>query len=276
MSAFEFDEIGYWSEVKLDIIKDYAKEYSKILAKQAWCKGHYYVDAFAGAGIHISKSTGEFVSGSPLNALNTTPPFSGYHLIDLDSAKTENLHRMAENVSNVKIYQGDCNKVLQEEVFPLLGMQPYSRALCLLDPYGLHLDWKSIQKAGELGTVEIFLNFPVADINRNALWHERDKVKPEQAERMTAFWGDASWRDIAYDTKGDLFGHPTKNDNETIAESFRQRLKDVAGFKHVPEPIPMRNSNNAIVYYLYFASPNATGQKIVQHIFNKYQNRGAA
>ncbi|MDD5261970.1 MAG: three-Cys-motif partner protein TcmP [Methylacidiphilales bacterium] len=274
MSAFEFDEIGYWSEVKLDIIKDYAKEYSKILANQKWCKGHYYVDAFAGAGIHISKATGELVAGSPLNALNTTPPFDGYHLIDLDSGKAENLRKIAEDIPNVKIYQDDCNKVLLEEVFPLLSPDRHTRGLCLLDPYGLHLNWASIQKAGQLGTVEIFLNFPVADINRNALWHNRDKVKPDQVERMTAFWGDASWLDIAYDNKGDLFGYPTKNNNETIAEAFRQRLKDIAGFEHVPKPIPMRNSNNAIVYYLYFASPNATGHKIVQHIFNKYRNQG--
>ena len=75
MASFEFDEIGYWSEVKLDIIKDYAKAYSTILSKQKWCKGHYYIDAFAGAGVHISKATGEFVPGSPLIALNTKPQF---------------------------------------------------------------------------------------------------------------------------------------------------------------------------------------------------------
>ena len=78
---------------------------------------------------------------------------------------------------------------------------------------------------------------------------------------------------IAYDTANDLFGHPTKNDNETIAEAFRKRLHDVAGFRHVLKPMPMRNRNNAIVYYLYFASPNDTANKIVQHIFKKYQDR---
>ncbi|HUB66873.1 MAG TPA: hypothetical protein VL981_05250 [Candidatus Methylacidiphilales bacterium] len=38
MTSFEFDEIGYWSEIKFDIIRDYAKAYSTILAKQKWCK----------------------------------------------------------------------------------------------------------------------------------------------------------------------------------------------------------------------------------------------
>ena len=29
--AFKFDEIGYWSEIKLNIIEKYALEYSKII-----------------------------------------------------------------------------------------------------------------------------------------------------------------------------------------------------------------------------------------------------
>src|SRR5712672_907087 len=33
MSSFRFDEIGYWSEIKLEIIKQYAQAYSKILVK---------------------------------------------------------------------------------------------------------------------------------------------------------------------------------------------------------------------------------------------------
>ena len=32
MPELQFDEIGYWSEVKLDIVRKYAAAYSKILA----------------------------------------------------------------------------------------------------------------------------------------------------------------------------------------------------------------------------------------------------
>ena len=44
----EFDEIGYWSEIKLEIVRDYAAAYSTILTKKNL--PHVYVDAFAGAG----------------------------------------------------------------------------------------------------------------------------------------------------------------------------------------------------------------------------------
>lgn len=273
MPPFEFDVINYWSEVKLDIIKDYAKAYSTIMANQQWCKGHFYIDAFAGAGVHISKATGEFIPGSPLNAVNTSPPFSHYYLIDLDSGKTDNLRLLTRDFPNVSVFDGDCNEVLMTDVFPFLLAQKFCRSLCILDPYGLHLNWDVVQAAGQSGTFEIFLNFPVADINRNALWNRPDQVKPEQSARLTEFWGDESWRAVAYDTSMDFFGHPTKTDNETVVGAFRKRLLDVAGFKYVLEPMPMRNRSNAVVYYLIFATPNATANKIVKDIFKKYKDR---
>jgi hypothetical protein len=62
MNAVQFDQIGYWSELKLKILRRYASEYSKILSKQCGFT-HYYIDAFAGAGEHLSRSTGCLVPG---------------------------------------------------------------------------------------------------------------------------------------------------------------------------------------------------------------------
>jgi hypothetical protein len=60
-----------------------------------------------------------------------------------------------------------------------------------------------------------------------------------------------------------------------MAEAFRVRLREVAGFAFVPQPIPMRNEKRAVIYYLYFASPNNTGAKIVSDIFDADRMRGA-
>jgi three-Cys-motif partner protein len=81
----KIDEVGYWSELKLEIIKKYAAAYSQILSTQGSSLEHHYIDAFAGAGIHLAKRTGDYIAGSPLNALNISPPFKHYHLIDLDA-----------------------------------------------------------------------------------------------------------------------------------------------------------------------------------------------
>ena len=273
-----YDEIGYWSEIKLDIIREYAKAYSTILAaQQAHSFEHVYIDAFAGSGTHKARRSGEFVPGSPLNAMLVTPPFREYFFIDLNAQKVVELEKLAAERPDVHVMQGDCNRILVEDVFPHVRYEDYRRGLCVLDPYGLHLDWNVIAVAAKMRSIEIFLNFPVADINRNVLWHDRDRVAPEQVARMDAFWGDDSWVQAAYSpAKQDvLFGSPAedKATNEQVAAAFQQRLKKVAGFKHVPAPMAMRNSQNAIVYYLFFASHKPAAEHIVQDIFRKYRNR---
>jgi three-Cys-motif partner protein len=273
----ELDVIGYWSEIKLDIIRDYAKAYSTILSAQTKPPFyHVYVDAFAGAGVHISKTTGEDVEGSPAIAVNTQPPFREYHFIDLDGQKVDSLRNMFGQRPDVQIYHGDCNQIMLVDIMPRIRFTDFRRGLCLLDPYALHLNWEVIRAAGEERTIDLFLNFPIADMNRNVFWRNPDGVAEDDIARMDAFWGDNSWRNVVYEEVPTLFGpQGEKTDNETIAAAFRKRLQDVAGFRNVPEPIPMRNSTGAVVYYLFFASWNNTAPKIITHIFNKYRNREA-
>jgi len=272
----QFDEINYWSEIKLDIVKEYASAYSRILTAQKSPKLHHiYIDAFAGAGIHISRLTGEFIPGSPLNALLVDPPFREYHFIDLNSKKADLLRERTSGRSDVSVYEGDCNTLLLQEVFPRAEYRSYRRGLCLLDPYGLHLNWEVIRKAGQMESIELFINFPLADMNRNVLWRNPESVDISQVKRLNAFWGDDSWRRAAYDTTQNLFGWEFKTENIAIVQAFRARLKDVAGFKYVPDPMPMRNSRKAIVYYLFFASQKPVADDIVKQIFSKYCNKGA-
>lgn len=110
------------------------------------------------------------VPGSPLNALYVQPPFPEYHLIDLDSKKVDSLRSHTKDWPNVSIYEGDSNEVLIQKMFPKARYGDYRRALCLLDPYGLHLRWQAIESAGNMKSIDIFLNFPVQDMNRNVLW----------------------------------------------------------------------------------------------------------
>lgn len=271
-SKFQFDEIGHWSEIKLEIIKKYAAAYSKILSAQRGLQ-HYYIDGFAGAGVHVSRTTGEFVPGSPLNALNVHPPFKHYYLVDLDGRRVQSLRKLVGNRDDVTLFEGDCNEFLLDQVLPKIQYAHRKRALCLLDPYGLDLDWKVIATAGQLGTIDMFLNFPIMDINRNALWTQPKRVKPAQAAALTRFWGDETWKDAAYhpSAQEDLFGEVEleKVSNGAVVAAFRARLRDVAGFRNVPEPVPMKNSTGSDVYYLFFASRNDTANKIVKDIFGR-------
>jgi three-Cys-motif partner protein len=273
----QFDEVGRWSEVKLEILRKYAQAYSTILGGQRSPSfEHFYVDGFSGPGLHISKADRSLVQGSPRIALQIDPPFRRFFFIDLDGDKLDFLRASVGDRPDVEILQGDCNRLLLDRVFPEIAWERYRRALCLLDPYGLQLDWEVIREAGHRRTIDLFLNFPVMDMNRNALWREPEKAPEELRARMTGFWGDESWFDAAYSRSRQLglFGDEEewiKGTNEQVAEAFRQRLKQVAGFPHVPRPLPMRNSTNAVVYYLFFASQKPAGENIVEDLFDRYR-----
>jgi len=278
---FDHDEIGPWSELKLEIVKKYASAYSKILHPQKATNPkfhHHYVDAFAGPGVHLAKSSGELIAGSPLNALSVTPPFDGYHLIDASENRTNQLRQLAGHREDVHLYAGDCHDILINQIFPIMKFESYGRALCLLDPYSLDLSWDLVRAAGRLKTIEIFLNFMIMDANRNVLRHDASKVSAEQEKRFTRFWGDESWKQVSRQQtqQRSLFGSENETEkasNQTIAEAYRQRLLTQAGFKYAPEPVAMKNRGGATVYYLYFASPNPAGNKIVTEIFDNYRTQ---
>jgi three-Cys-motif partner protein len=265
------DEVGEWSELKLDILKKYCAAYSPILSKNKL--RHSYIDGFAGGGHHVSRQTGGVIPGSPLNALEIVPPFYEYHFIDLDEARTEELRRLSQGRSNVFVYDGDCNSILVSQVFPKIRYRDYRRALCVLDPYRLQLKWEVLQAAGSEKTIEVFLNFPIMDMNRNVF---HDGASQEKCRQMTAFWGDESWKEVAFSPRRTLFGDdlPEKQPNEAVVSAFRTRLRDVAGFQYVPTPVPMRNSKKATVYYLFFAAHQKTANKIMSDIFEGYRKRG--
>ena len=93
-------------------------------------------------------------------------------------------------------------------------------------------------------------------------------------EAMDRFWGDRSWHAAMFrpSAQQNLFGDEDmdKTENRDLVNAYCKRLNEVAGFGFVADPLAMRNSRNAIVYYLIFAGPNRTGWKIVQDIYRKY------
>lgn len=268
----KFDEVGVWSEIKLEIIEKYGSAYTHAFAHAPKLK-KYYIDGFSGPGRHVSRRTGEEIEGSPARALNVKPPFDGFYFIDLNPKKASYLEKLCEGRNDARIITGDANEHLRT-LLPSIQYENYNRALCVLDPYGLHLDWEIVRLAGKSRAVDMFLNFPVMDMNRNAIWRHPERVPVGGVERMTRFWGNESWRTAAYveDPQTSLFGPQIiKQPNAAVAMAFAKRLRDVGGFQFVATPLPMRNTANAVVYYLFFACRHLVAKKIIASIFDKYR-----
>ena len=132
-APFKFDKIGYWSELKLEIVEKYGAAYTKAFANQKGLK-KYYIDAFSGPGVHLSKRTRGQVEGSPARALNVSPPFDHFYFIDMDADKTRHLATLCQGRSDVDIVTDDATTYLTQNLLPTIRYEKFNRALCLLDP----------------------------------------------------------------------------------------------------------------------------------------------
>jgi len=227
---FQFDEIGRRSELKLEIVEKYGAAYTTVFSGE---KGRglkkFYIDAFSGAGVHLSKETGREIEGSPARALKVRPPFDHFYFIDMNPEKTAYLKTLCQGWKDVDIVTDDATFYLTQKLLPTIQYKKFNCALCLLDPYGLHLDWEVMREAGQTRAVDMFLNFPVMDMNRNAIWRNPERAPQGGIERVTRFWGDETWKQAAYadSPQYEFFSVPdrVKQDNDAIVAAFRERLK---------------------------------------------------
>ena len=267
----ELDRLNPWSKIKHEIIEKYAAAYTTILRKQRFLRRFVYIDAFAGAGVAIDAESNELVAAGALRALRVEPRFHEYHFIEQNPDKVAVLKGITEETPNVHVHAGDFRDILPGLLSRCLW-KDYARGLCLLDPYGLTVDYALLQEIAAMKTVEMFFNFMLVGANRNVLWNiDPAKISARRATLMTRVWGHNRWADELYEREQGLFGDiHRKVSNERVGEAYRRRLAE-AGFAYVPQPIAMKNRVNAPVYLLYFASPNKTGGAIVEAIFNKYR-----
>src|SRR5262245_30526496 len=151
--------IPYWPQLKLDIVRRYGTAYSTISSRQPGL-AHYWIDAFIRPG--TDSSTREFAPGNALNALLVTPPFRHHYLVNMNSRPADALRRAVDGRADVTLFEGG-SRVLIEEILPRVRQEDYRRALCVLDPCAPALDWRAIEMAGRLRTIDLFVAFPNAD-----------------------------------------------------------------------------------------------------------------
>lgn len=273
--AQQDDLIGKWSVEKLGLLQKYLSAYVNILAKQSWCKGYEYIDAFAGTGKPKTKDEENYVDGSPRIALGLECPFTQYHFIEQSDWRAEKLRQLEEEYAerrSIAVYHGDCNKILRDQILPQLPYASKKRAIAFIDPFGMEFEWQTMEDIAKTKTIEVFLNFPNMAINREVLRKHPDKISELAKARLNRFWGTEDWLDSFYQEEATLFG-PEKVkkhlSGKEYGKVFKNRLKQI--FKHCSEPILMTNSKNAPLYCLIFAGDNPTGVKIASDIFAKHE-----
>jgi three-Cys-motif partner protein len=274
---------GRWTDEKLEQLRKYLAAYMRIMTanpRAAYIQKVYF-DAFAGSGERVDTGTNhgdtipqsvetdaeaaDLRKGSVQVALETEPAFDQYVFVEKNAAYAAKLGSLREQYPNLStriiIERGDANDVLVRWCRTTDWQK--TRAVVFLDPYGMQVDWATIEAIAATKAIDLWILFPLGQgVNRLLT---RDTPPPASwAARLTRFFGNDDWRNKFYRPRAqssflDLPGAVEKNtDLDAIGDYFLERLKAI--FAGVAEPaLPLRNSKGAPIFLLYFAAGNEKG-----------------
>jgi three-Cys-motif partner protein len=270
---------GNWTEAKMEIVVDYAKAYLTIMNQQSWVKTLYF-DGFAGSGAIKSNENEESIKGTAVRILdiNDPKPFDIYYFVEKDEKFAKSLKAIVEtNYQQKKAYvvQEDCNKKLVD-MANFLKDNPNYRALTFIDPYGMTVNWSSIEALKNLG-IDFWILVPTG-LGVNRLLVTDGNISDAWLLKLEQFLGltrDEIKKHFYQDTvQTTFFGEEIRfkesNIVHKIGELYTNRLKTV--FKYVSKSFVIRNSTNSIMYHFMMATNNQSGLKIANDVIKpKYK-----
>lgn len=286
---------GDWTGKKLQVLAKYLESYTTALKNKPSPDRPFrkaYIDAFAGTGYRTQKETDsgdpaqgllfpdlaepepqELLDGSACLALKTEPRFDHYIFIEKDPKRVAELEGLRNEFSDLaadmEIHQGDANQEIQD-----LCTKDWSshRAVLLLDPYGMQVEWTTIEAVAATEAIDMWLLFPLG-IGVNRLLTRSGDIPDPWRRRLDALLGTTDWYDELYEVErtpglfGDEEERIVKATTETIGRYFNNRLKKI--FPGVAdEPGVLRNSTNCPLYLFCFAAANKRGAKVALKIAN--------
>jgi three-Cys-motif partner protein len=212
-------------------------------------------------------------------ALKTEPRFDRYVFIERSAERCAQLEALKLEfphlAGDIHIRHGDANAEIQD----LCGREWRShRAVLFLDPYGMQVEWKTIEAIAATQAIDLWLLFPLG-IGVNRLLKRSGEIPAAWRRRLDTLLGTEDWYDEFYrvESAPGLFtaaeDHLVKATTETIGRYFNDRLKSV--FAAVADkPRVLRNKANCPLYLLCFAAGNRKGAPIALRIANHLLAKG--
>ncbi|MBQ6751431.1 MAG: three-Cys-motif partner protein TcmP [Bacteroidaceae bacterium] len=293
---------GQWTEDKLDAFEKYVNAYLTIMNSHRE-KYHWkliYFDGFAGSGSRNDDSSqavselmldlfkDEYIDEEELNTYKGAAErvlgikqngFDQYVFVDKNKNSSQQLKNQLEPFAqgrNLVFQTSDAN----EQVITLAKAMHQNKnlaSLILLDPFGMQVDWKSIELLKGTRT-DLWILIPTGVIVNRLLDRKGELT---YIDKLTSFFGkDESFlKDYFYKKKtvDTLFGEKeiiekVKKPIEKIAELYIEQLNTI--FDHVTEkPLVLYNSRKTPIFHFACASNNSTAIKIASQIIDKKQSK---
>jgi three-Cys-motif partner protein len=291
MSSQQFG--GPWTEEKLGRLREYLNAYMNIFTENeqaSWYKT-IYLDAFAGSGyrslsaakldqselalfadLAADPDVRNYFDGSPRIALGVEKPFSNYIFIENNPEHAASLERLVKEEFthlDVTVQVTDANQYIQQWCQNTDWTR--WRSVVFLDPYGMQVEWATIETIAKTRAIDMWLLFPLGQ-GVNRLLTRSGPPNESWAKRLTAMLGTESWQEAFYreSLQNDLFDTKPSIEKDaswnSISEFFIGQLKTC--FASVANPLALRNSKGVPIFLLCFAAGNPKGAPTAVRIAN--------
>jgi three-Cys-motif partner protein len=293
--VMDTDEVfgGQWTAAKLECVKKYLSAYTTIMKKQRFRVA--YIDAFAGSGYWAEKrdddpaqlafpelteyDSSHYRDGSARIALATEPRFDNYVLIETSSSRAYRLRELRtdfpDKAQDIEVVLANANRYLLD-ICENRRWESH-RAVLFLDPYGMQVDWTTVEAIARTAAIDMWYLFPLG-VAVNRLLRRDARISSSIRSRLDGLFGSDAWFDAFYEvqermTLTGVEACTVKTGTfDTIAAFVNHRLSQVfAGVAQ--KPLALCNSKNVPIYLLCFAASNKRGAptavKIAQDVMLK-------
>lgn len=281
---------GKHTDDKVDRLRQYLVAFSTALKNQGFVR--VYVDAFAGSGgrtdvlpaLPLLDGDAEpltlTVPGSARLALEVEPPLDSIVLIENNPKRFKALEALKAEYSDRKIvcHPGDANSAVKNlcQRLPWQGSTKVPRgmrAVIFLDPYGMEVDWDTVEAVAATKAVDLWYFFPLMGLYRQAA-REQLNIDAAKRARLNRVLGTTDWEKDWYGTPHgttDLFDDPvaaTRTADVTAIEQYVKRRLQSVFRGTVLDPLRVHNSRGAPLASLFFAvaNPNPKAVKVASDI----------
>lgn len=289
MNSIDHEFGDQHTELKLSIVEKYLKFFTTALRgkfNELW-----YIDAFAGTGSrtirHEERPAGLLDPGEPERverrrgsariAIDVEPVFDFIVFIESKPSYVAALNELAANHPGrrIAVVKNDANEALKS----LIAANSWrsTRAVLFLDPYGMELEWSTLEKVAATKAIDVWFLFSLSGLYRQAT-RQLTSIDHHKRAALTRMFGSEAWEEELYPRtfSKDLF--------DGLSQEPRQRSADVAGleayvrgrletiFGAVLKPLPLPQNRKPQRFSLFFCvsnnDPKAVGlaTKIANHI----------
>ena len=263
---------GSWTELKLELLAAYLEAYSIALKNQGFKK--IYVDAFAGTGyremigeetetpalLEAEQEAERIFAGSATLSLKVKNPFDRYVFIEKSPRRMKELKRVQTEYPhlNIEFLCDDANRAIPELCRNTDWRE--NRAVIFLDPYGMAVDWKTMEAIAKTEAIDVWMLFPVG-IGVNRLLRQRiEDIPASWRTKLDTIFGTDEWQKVFYkacsnallfddsEYKVQKVSDPVK----VITRYYQERLESIFP-KVAPNPRYLFNLKNSPMFILTFA-----------------------